>query len=263
MNKPIALVTGATKGLGLAIAKALDKNGYQVYGTSRTPDNYIDSFNFKLLKLDLADRRTIDELFIELPEVHLLINNAGYSHVGSVEETKIDRIEELFNVNLINQIYLTQKYIPSMRRKQKGSIINITSMAGSVPVPYSTLYASVKSAFDGFSKGLRNELSQFGINVLAVAPFQMNTSIPQERGFELDSPYQPYISKAKKARDSALANAENPEYIAEQIISILNETNPRPHIALGKGAWKKEWLIKYLPNKWVEKIAKKRFDLDY
>jgi short-subunit dehydrogenase len=263
MNKPIALVTGATNGLGLAIAKALDQEGYQVYGTSRTPDAYKDSFSFQLLKLDLADRQIIDELVIELPEIDLLVNNAGYSHIGTVEETQIDRIEELFNVNLINQIYLTQKYIPSMRTKQKGSIINITSMAGSVPVPYSTLYASVKSAFDGFSKGLRNELSQFGINVTAVAPFQMNTNIPQEQGFESDSPYQPHISKAKKARDNALANAEDPEYIADQIISVLNESNPRPHIALGKGAWRKEWLIKYLPNKWVEKIAKKRFDLDY
>lgn len=263
MNKPIALVTGATKGLGLAIAKALDQNGYQVYGTSRTPEAYKDSLNFQLLRLDLSDRQTIDELAIELPEVHLLINNAGYSHIGTVEETQIDRIEELFNVNLINQIYLTQKYIPSMRKKQNGSIINITSMAGSVPVPYSTLYASVKSAFDGFSKGLRNEVSQFGINVIAIAPFQMNTSIPQEQGFQPNSPYQPHISKAKQARDNALTNAEDPQYIADQIISVLEESNPRPHIALGKGAWRKEWLIKYLPNKWVEKIAKKRFNLDY
>lgn len=263
MNKPNALVTGATKGLGLAISRMLVQNGYNVYGTSRTPEKYKNDFKFHLLQLDLSDRKSIDSLVAELPEIDLLVNNAGYGHIGTVEETKIDRIEELFNVNLINQIYLTQKYIPQMRRKQNGTVINITSMAGSVPVPYSTLYASVKSAFDGFSKGLRNELSQFGITVIAIAPFQMNTGIPQEIGYQTESPYQPHIDKAKAARDKALANAEDPEYIADQINYILKTQTPRTHIAVGKGAWRKEWLIKFLPYKWVEKIAKNRFDLDY
>lgn len=263
MKKPVALVTGATRGLGLALSKALNEDGYDVYGTSRSPEKY-DEFNFmKLLRLDLDDTKTIDELFNRLSHVDLLINSAGYSQIGTVEEASLESIKELFDVNLFHQIYLTQKYIPGMRERKKGTIINITSMAGSAPVPYSTIYAAVKSAFDAFSKGLRNELSQFGIRVVAVAPFQMNTTIPQTRLYEENSPYLEALTKAKAARDRALANAEDPDYIAKQVIGILHTKNPRPHIAVGKGAWRKEWLIKYLPNKNVERKVKRRFDLDY
>lgn len=263
MNKPVALVTGATRGLGFALAKALHAEGYTVYGTSRNPEEHKDLSFMHLLHLDLGDIKSIDELHEQLPEVDLLINSAGYSQIGTVEEASLESIKELFDVNFFNQIYLTQKYIPGMRERRKGKIINITSMAGSAPVPYSTIYASVKSAFDAFSKGLRNELSQFGITVVAVAPFQMNTTIPQTRHYSEESPYKNALLKAKAARDRFLANAEDPDYIAQQVVKILKQSNPRPHIAVGKGAWRKEWLIKFLSNKNVEKKVKRRFDLDY
>ena len=263
MTKNIALITGASRGLGLALAKALHKEGYSIYGTSRNPSEHAHLEFITFLELDLKDLASIDRLAESLPDVDVLVNNAGYSQIGSVEEIPIENLKNIFDINLLHQIYLTQKFIPGMRMRKKGIIVNITSMAGTVPVPFSTIYASVKGGFDAFSKGLRNELSAYGIKVIAVAPFQMHTTIPQSKDYIESSPYTDNIKKAKRFRDLVLDQAEEPEYIARQVIGIIRKNNPAPHNPVGKGARRKTWLIWLLPQKMVERIVRRRFGLDY
>lgn len=263
MSKPIALVTGASRGLGLEIARKLAKEGYDVYGTSRNPSKISIEEPIAFLKLELRDKASIDALVQQLPEVDLLVNNAGNGQIGSVEEITRESIEELFEINLVNQIMLTKKYIPQMRERKSGTIVTVTSMAGTIPVPFSTLYATVKAGLDAFTKGLRNELINYNVKVFAAAPFQMDTSIPQTIDFKEDSPYLNEIIVAKDARDRALKNSEDPVHIAQKIIELIRMKNPPAHNALGHGSWRKEWIIKHMPKKMVERMVRKRFDLDY
>lgn len=263
MSKPIALITGASKGLGLAVAKRLMQEGYKVYGTSRNPELISEKHGIEFIKMDLDKPETIDELFVKLPKIDLLVNNAGFSQVGTVEEISMENVRNIFEVNLFNQIYLTKLYIPQMRERQSGTIINITSMAGTTPVPFSTIYAAVKGSFDSFTKGLRNELYYYGIKVFAVAPFQMHTTIPQTNDYEVNSPYKEHLTIAKKMRDRAIDEAEDPDYIANQIMKLIKKKNPRVHNPVGKNHRLLSCLIWLLPQKRVEKLVRKRFGLDY
>jgi short-subunit dehydrogenase len=261
MGKKRALITGASRGLGLALAKKLLSEGYEVFGTSRNISHCPKIDNLNYLCFDLNDPNSANIIFEELPEIDLIISNAGESQIGSIEETTSDRIREIFEVNVFNQITLVQKYIPGMRERKNGTIINITSMAGTTPVPHSSMYASAKAAMDAFSKGLRHELKPYGIKVIAVAPFQMQTSLPQTKDYRENSPYLDAILLVKKNRDLLLSQAFSPDEIANQIISIIHQKNPPAHVSVGKRSIVKEFLVRHLPKKMVENIVRKKFGL--
>ncbi|MBN2156158.1 MAG: SDR family oxidoreductase [Candidatus Lokiarchaeota archaeon] len=266
MYKPKALVTGASRGIGHEIAKSLVQEGYEVFGTSRHPDslsetNKIPGVNF--LKMDLLLPKTIDAVIAQLGSLDLLINNAGYSQIGSVEEITFDRIQEIFDANLFSQIRLIKGFIPKMREKQQGVIINITSMAGTNPMPFSTIYAASKAAFDKFTQGLRNELAKYHIMVIAIAPLYANTSITQNLDYNKDSPYRVEIEKARASRRRQLTNSVHPKVIAKQVMKILKLKHPKYHYTTGKNAKLMGFFMRYMPQKFIEKMIRKRFELNY
>ncbi len=265
MNKPIALVTGASRGIGHGLAKRLVKEGYEVFGTSRHPDTLPETEKLpgvKFLEMDLLKQDTIDKIISHFSKLDLLVNNAGYSQIGSVEEISFEHIQEIFDAILFSQIRIIKGFIPMMRNQQKGTIVNITSMGGTNPMPFSAIYGAAKAGFDKLSQGLRHELVAFNIKVIAIAPLYANTAIIQNQDYREDSPYRDNIENAKQSRRSQLNTSADPTLIAEQIVKILKKKNPRYHYTVGTNAKLMGFLMRHLPQKMVENIIRKRFGLN-
>ena len=181
MNKdnPVALVTGASIGIGRATAKALQDAGFQVFGTSRrAAAKRADGVT--MLTCDVTDdasvAKLVDEVLIKAGRIDLLVNNAGIGLLGGAEESSIAQAQALFDVNLFGVIRVTNAVLPAMRRQGKGRIINMSSILGLIPAPYSALYASTKHALEGYSESLDHELRAFGIRVVLVEPAYTRTS---------------------------------------------------------------------------------------
>ena len=167
-NPSVALVTGASSGIGYATAKALQKAGYRVFGTSRHaaskgPDG------ITMLTCDVTDdasvAKLIDRVLAEAGRIDLLVNNAGIGLLGGAEESSIAQAKSLFEVNVFGVIRMTNAVVPIMRRQGKGRIVNLSSAHGFIPAPYFALYAATKHAVEGYSQSLDHELHTLGIRV--------------------------------------------------------------------------------------------------
>jgi short-subunit dehydrogenase len=175
----VALVTGASRGIGRATAKALKNAGFQVFGTSRravsqSPDG------ITMLIGDVTDNasvaKLVDEALADSGRIDPLVNNAGVGLLGGAEESSIAQAQELFDVNLFGVLRVTNAVLPTMRRQASGRIINMSSVMGLIPAPYLALYASTKHALEGYSESLDHELRAFGIRVVLVESAYTRTS---------------------------------------------------------------------------------------
>jgi short-subunit dehydrogenase len=263
-----AIVTGASRGIGSAIARGLAGAGFQVIGTSRDPsaippDIRIEGVSY--LPLDLRDARSIEAFAAEATaaggDVDVLVNNAGASQIGALEEVPLERMRSLFEANLFGSLRLTQLLLPSMRARRAGTIINIASFAGVSPVPFLAVYAASKSAVIAMSRGLRAEVAPWGIRVAVVAPFDIRTSIPLEVLSPYSSPYGAALRGVREVRDRFLAEAPDPRIVADKVASIVAVRSPRFFHPVGRGAWLTALLVRLLPDSVVAAAVGKRFGL--
>ena len=150
--KKVVLITGGSSGIGKAIGEYLMAKNYKVYGTSRNPKNFKDGFSFPLLPLDVTDIQSIKSCVAMLlekePTIDILINNAGVGITGPLEETPIEEIQKAFSTNLYGPIQVTNQVLPSMRKQKGGHIINITSIAGYMGLPFRGVYSATKAALE-------------------------------------------------------------------------------------------------------------------
>lgn len=174
--KKVALITGASSGMGKETANILHSQGYTVYGAARATGemNDLKSKGMGVVALDLTNDASIveavDVVFEKEGRIDILINNAGYGSYGAVEDVPLDEARRQFEVNLFGMARLTQLVLPIMRRQQSGRIVNISSMGGKVYTPMGAWYHATKHAVEGWSDCLRLELKQFGIDVVVVEP---------------------------------------------------------------------------------------------
>ncbi len=169
----VAIVTGASTGIGRATAKALGNAGFRVFGTSRRPaPEQVDGIT--MLTCDVTDDASVTTLveavLKEAGRIDVVVNNAGIGLLGGAEESSVGQAQSLFNVNLFGVIRMTNAVLPSMRRQHAGRIVNMSSVLGLIPAPYSALYASTKHALEGYSESLDHEVLAFGIRVVLVEP---------------------------------------------------------------------------------------------
>ena len=167
-NTPIALVTGASSGIGEATAKRLEQAGYKVYGTSRRGATAAQG-TIRMLALDVTDDTSVAAAVSELirleGRIDLLVNNAGIGIApAGAEESSIEQAQALFDTNFFGLVRMTRAVVPHMRRQGSGRIINIGSILGVVPMPYIALYAASKHAVEGYSEALDHELQQAGLH---------------------------------------------------------------------------------------------------
>jgi NAD(P)-dependent dehydrogenase (short-subunit alcohol dehydrogenase family) len=261
----VALVTGASRGIGRAIARALVGAGYCVFGTSRNPEEIPEKQRVSgviYLPLEMTDYDSIDRVVREIGHVDVLIHNAGSSQIGPVEEASRSLVHHLFNLNLFGVIYLTRRLLHSMREKGGGTIINISSMAGRIVVPFSSIYAATKHGLDGYARGLRSEVREFNVRVVNVCPYGIRTGIEPVRHVSKDSPYWDSLSKVLDVRARASLSAPGPEVVADKVMQVLKRKNPRFSYVVGGIGPVLSFLNRVLPEKMSERIQRRAFKLD-
>ncbi|TIU13967.1 MAG: SDR family NAD(P)-dependent oxidoreductase, partial [Mesorhizobium sp.] len=181
-NLGVALVTGASTGIGHATAKALQNAGFRVFGTSRRAVAE-RSDGVTMLTCDVTDdasvAKLVDDVLAEAGRIDLLVNNAGVGLLGGAEESSTVQAQALFDVNVFGVLRVTNAVLPTMRRQGTGRIVNLSSVLGLIPAPYSALYASTKHAIEGYSESLDHELRPLGIRVVLVEPAYTRTSFEE------------------------------------------------------------------------------------
>src|SRR4051812_5113634 len=172
-ERGVALVTGASSGIGLATARALARNGYNVFGTSRKPVADTED-GVTMLVCDVTDdesvRALVDNVMSRAGRIDLLVNNAGIGLLGGAEESSSAQAKALFDVNVFGVLRLTNAVLPIMRNQGRGRIVNLGSLLGLIPAPFNALYSSSKHAIEGYSESLDHEVRMQGIRVVVVEP---------------------------------------------------------------------------------------------
>jgi short-subunit dehydrogenase len=262
MAKGKVLVTGASRGIGKAIAEALTAKGYEVYGTARNPltipkKEMIPGVRY--YPLDLTSERSVTELARKVRDAEIVIHNAGASMIGPAEEAKADRVRALFELNFFGPVRLTQALLPSLRRRGKAVILFVGSMHTEAATPFSSVYASSKAALKMFARTLRMESAKYGIRVAVVSPFHVATDLVHEPQYADNSPYRNDIDAAGETRERLRARAIPPKVVAGKVLQILSNPKPRFFYPVGRRADALAFLLRHLPTGIVDAIMKSRF----
>ncbi|HIE44755.1 MAG TPA: SDR family oxidoreductase [Flavobacteriaceae bacterium] len=267
MNK-VVLITGASSGIGKSIGEYLHKKGYIVYGTSRSPEKYSNSI-FTLLKLDVNDidsiKKAINQIVEKEGKIDVLINNAGKGITGPLEETPIIEMKKTFDTNFFGVMQVCNSVLPQMRKQNKGLIINITSIAGDMGLPYRGIYSASKAALSVYTEALRLETKQFNIDVVDVAPGDFATNIAAGRFhtplFE-KSAYKKHYSKVLEQINDEVDEGLQPIIMAKAIAKIIKKSSPKPKYRIGSFLQRIAYKIKFLlPDTVFEKIMIKQYEL--
>jgi len=257
------LVTGASKGIGRAVAEVLAARGIPVIGTSRDPRTISDSIpGVRYLALDQGDTRSIEACAAESGPVEILVNNAGQSQVGSVEDASLESVEELFRINLLGLIRLTKAYLPDMRTKGRGTIINIGSLTGTFPPPFQSAYAATKLGLEAFTKSLRQEVGKYGVRVVLVVPGYIRTYIEPRMITPEGSIYKDELTAFRKARDKKMDKSSPAAMAAATIIRAMEMKNPRPVYYTGHLVPVMGFLKRILPERTAQRMIRGFYHLD-
>lgn len=253
MSKTI-LITGASSGFGLMLGKHLHEKGYKVYGTSRTPEKYEGKIPFKLLKLDIDNDSSIslfkEELFKEVKQLDVLVNNAGFMITGVAEETPIELGRQQFETNFWGTIKVTNALLPQLRKQRKGHIITLSSIVGLIGPPNLAYYSASKHAIEGYFKSLRFELNQFNLKVSMVEPRWFKTNIG-ENAITHDGTikdYDVYRKKVHSLTNEGIKNAEDPIIVTKRIQKLIETKEPAFSNLVGKMSKTIVFLQNYAPK---------------
>ena len=264
----IVLVTGASSGIGKAIAIYLQQQGFSVYGTSRRPENNPDS-PFPLIALDVTQDHTIASAVEEVVQregrLDILINNAGVGITGPIEETPDPEILKAFETNYFGPIKVIKAVLPVMRRNGSGLIINITSIAGYMGLPFRGIYSASKGALELTTEAFRLELRGSGIQMTNVAPGDFATNIAAGRyhaPIKEDSPYKEAYGATLSLMDEHVDQGDDPEMMAKAVYNVIQNKEPRGHYKVGQPLQRFSVALKrVLPDKLYEKILAKHYKL--
>jgi NAD(P)-dependent dehydrogenase (short-subunit alcohol dehydrogenase family) len=248
----IWFVTGASKGLGLALVKKLLDQNYKVAATSRNIEGLKNEVGqhdgFLPLQLNLLDEQDVKKAIAKTIEhfggLDVVVNNAGYGQVGPFEEISDEQARKNFDVNVFGTFNVIRNVLPQLRKQRSGHIFNISSIGGFWGYPVSSIYAATKFAVDGFSDSIAPELKTFGIHVTSVLPggFRTNFLSPGSLEWADQNPIHDYDQIRKGQEEGLRKNDKNqggdPEKGAEVFIQLSKETNPPLHLFLGADAFK-------------------------
>ncbi|WP_436530950.1 SDR family oxidoreductase [Actinoplanes sp. HUAS TT8] len=259
-----ALVTGASSGIGLATASALVKKGFRVIGTSRDPASITTKVaGVDYVALDLASDESIAALAGTLQGVDVLVNNAGESQSGPLEELPMDALRRLFQVNVLGPVRLAQLALPGMRERRYGRVIMIGSMLASFPLAYRSSYVASKAAIKGFATGARHEYSPYDVWLTTVEPGSINTGISERRTkyIAADSPHRAEFERMLTALDRNEKAGTSAERVAATILTAIEARKPKQRYAVGSNAPLVFALRRVAPAGLVEKITHRKHDL--
>jgi len=267
MSKVI-FITGGSSGIGKSIGEFLHAKGYIVYGTSRNPETVKDSV-FPLVALDVRNAESISmavaEVITKAGTIDVLVNNAGVGITGPIEEIPAGEIKNNFEINLFGPIEVMKAVLPQMRSQKSGLIINVTSIAGYIGLPYRGVYSASKGALELITEALRMEVKGFGVTITSVAPGDFATNIaagryhaPLVKGSAYEKPYGTTLEMMNTHVDAG----SNPLQMAEAVYSIMKTPNPDVHYKVGMFMQKFSIVLKkILPDKVYEKMLMNHYKL--
>ena len=265
ISQPVALVTGASSGIGKATASLLATNGFRVFGTSRTPDANLQ-LPYSLFSLDVRSDASVHEavqhVFDQAGRIDVLINNAGYTQSGSIEENSLADVQAQFDTNLFGVLRVTNAVLPGMRRQHSGRIINVSSLVGQVAPPYIGIYASSKFALEGLSEALRGELRPFHIHVSLVEPGFVKTNILGQRPAHPIADYEQRRQIGIAFVRQGVEQGIDPDLVAQTILHIATVAQPRLHYPIGRVAKLLMMLKRLLPEPAFEQLRRRAFQAE-
>jgi short-subunit dehydrogenase len=250
-------LTGASSGIGLAIAKLLVAEGHEVWGTSRNLQRIPATPRLHPVRLDLGNPRSVEEAFNaaleEASHFDVLINNAGAGHFGAAELLPLEVITSQFQILVFGQIQLMQLALQHMGARGEGLIINVTSLASRLPVPFMAAYNSAKAAMASFTMSIQLELGDSRVHVVDLQPADIRTEFNQAviKSTEANPRYDTKIAKAWEVTDRNMKNAPTPDLVARSILRIINSVQPPPRITVGD-AFQSEFaplIFRFLPQR--------------
>ncbi|MGK8522194.1 SDR family oxidoreductase [Nocardia asteroides] len=255
----LAVVTGASSGIGKATAATLAGRGYRVIGTSRDPggigsDAVVPGVEYRAL--DLTDPASIEHFAAGLGQVNVLVNNAGESQAGPLSDLPADAVERLFQLNVLGPVALTAAVLPGMRERRYGRVVMVGSMLASFPMPYRSSYVATKAALRGFAVAARFEESPFGVWITAVEPGQVDTGLRERRTKYIaeGSPHTEDFATFMAKLDEKQAKGITPEKVATTIAEAIEADRPRPLYAVGSNAPALFALRRLLPRTVMERV---------
>lgn len=267
-SNKIVLVTGASSGIGQAIAELLAEAGYTVYGTSRR-GGAADGRSFEMLPLDVTSDASVTDTVAQLMQregrIDLLVNNAGFGVApAGAEESSVAQAQAIFDTNFFGVVRMTRAVLPHMRKQGSGRIINIGSVLGLLPMPYGALYAATKHAIEGYSESLDHELRTRGIRVSVIEPAYTKT--PFDANFLqpdalLDAYGEARATISQRVKE-VMATADQPGIVAEVVLKAASAVRPQLRYTAGGLAARLTWLRRFAPAGLMDAGIRKDLRLD-
>ncbi len=262
MSDKVAIVTGASSGIGEATARLLAEQGYVVYAAARRVERMqaLERVGVRVRALDVTDDQSmttlVDEVINECGRIDVLVNNAGYGSYGALEDVPIAEARRQFDVNVFGLARMTQLVLPSMRSRRDGYIVNVSSIGGKIWEPLGSWYHATKFAVEGLSDSLRAEVAGFGIKVVVIEPGAIHTewgTIAADN-VEANSAGTAYQELARHVSGSLrmadrMPISSGPEVVARTIVKAVERAHPRTRYATGGGARSILLAKKLLPDR--------------
>jgi NAD(P)-dependent dehydrogenase (short-subunit alcohol dehydrogenase family) len=265
-QRPVAIVTGATTGIGAATARALHAAGYQVFGTYRKlPTTNIPGVDYAACDVtsDESVGTAVREVHAKAGRIDLLVNNAGVGLVGAAEESSLEQARSIFDVNLFGVIRMTNAVLPLMRQQRSGRIVNISSVMGLIPSPFMALYSSSKHAVEGYSQALDHEVRGSGIRVVLVEPSYTRTTF-ESNALAADQKSEHYAlarANAEAVLRTEVAKADPPEVVAKTVVTAATAATPQLRYTAGRDATTVSLLRRFVPTSAFDKSLRKRMQM--
>ena len=268
MKRKIAIVTGASSGIGEATAELLASSGFTVYGTSRRGAKTGQN-SFRMISLDVNSEESVVSAINEVIKlegrIDLLVNNAGFGVApGGAEESSIEQAKTIFDTNFFGIVRTTRAVVPYMRKQGEGRILNIGSVLGFLPAPYMALYAATKHAVEGYSESLDHELRLRGIRVSVIEPAYTNTQFDANTQ-QVDSKIPEYDVERialNKLVKIAVEGGDDPKVVAKVVLKAANARRPRLRYTAGKLACRLSFLRRFAPEALMDAGIRKELKLD-
>ncbi len=232
-------ITGASSGIGLAIAERLGAAGHEVWGTSRDPQRIPKLARLHAVHLDLGDTSAAVSSFSnalgEAGAFDVVINNAGSGHFGPAQSVSPDLLREQFQTLVFAQIALTQAALGAMQKRGNGLIINVTSLASRLPVPFMSAYNAAKAAMASFTMTLQLELRGAGIRIIDLQPGDISTHFNDvvTKNSAADPAVNAAAERAWRVVDRNVREAPEPDLVARRVVALIAQNNPAPRVTVG------------------------------
>ena len=257
MDKKIAVLTGGTSGIGMQTALALKSAGYTVYELSRRAQG-VEGLNHLVADVtdEAAVKKVIDEIVAREGKIDVLVNNAGFGISGAVEFTKTEDAKRLFDTNFFGMVNMNRAVVPVMREAGQGRIVNISSVAGQIPIPFQTYYSAAKAATNSYTMALANELRPYGVTVCAVQPGDIKTGFTKarEKTVDGDDVYGGRIGRSVSRMEHDEQTGMDPAVAGKFIANVAMKKKVSPIYTIGASYSFLTFLTRLMSWKTMNKI---------